>query len=121
MASDVKHTPDWESRYREEEQIVSRIWTLLGGHSYEELAGRSIYDLIQELLDKEAAPIRNAGAELRSEALENALRAACGYMRNASIGLDCGATKRITSDLLEEGVKRAEAVLAAIARTENPA
>lgn len=37
------------ARYHEERDIVTRIWRMLGSHSYEELAGRSIYDLVAEL------------------------------------------------------------------------
>lgn len=38
-----------ERRFSEEEAIVTRIWEQLGKPSYAELAGRSIYDKIDEL------------------------------------------------------------------------
>lgn len=38
-----------ERRLRDETAIVDRIWDMFGRPSYEELAGRSIYDLIAEL------------------------------------------------------------------------
>lgn len=38
-----------EAERDEERAIVSRIWNLLGSPTYEELKGRSIYDLIREL------------------------------------------------------------------------
>jgi hypothetical protein len=39
-------------QYEEEYAIVDKIWSMLGRPSSKELAGRSIFDLIQELLDK---------------------------------------------------------------------
>lgn len=41
-----------ERQFREQHDIVARIWVQLGSPSYEELAGRSIYDLIDELKAK---------------------------------------------------------------------
>lgn len=38
----------------EEKAIVTRIWELLGNPSYEELKGRSIYDLIISLKEHAA-------------------------------------------------------------------
>jgi hypothetical protein len=55
----------------QEKQIVSRIWTMLGGPSYEELQGRSIYDLIAELL-KDRAKLSLAQARIGE--LEKALQ-----------------------------------------------
>jgi hypothetical protein len=40
-----------EARLADETAIVDRIWKLLGSPTYEELAGRSIYDLIKEKID----------------------------------------------------------------------
>lgn len=40
----------------EETKIVDRIWELLGNPGYDDLKGRSIYDLIQELIDKGSLP-----------------------------------------------------------------
>lgn len=37
-----------------EHDIVARIWAMFGSPSYEELAGRSIYDLIKEVQEKAA-------------------------------------------------------------------
>ena len=34
--------------YEEEKQIVTRIWEFLGSPSFEELKGRTLYDLINE-------------------------------------------------------------------------
>jgi hypothetical protein len=34
--------------YEEEKQIVARIWEFLGSPSFEELKGRTLYDLISE-------------------------------------------------------------------------
>ena len=34
--------------YEEEKQIVARIWEFLGSPSFEELKGRTLYDLIRE-------------------------------------------------------------------------
>ncbi len=48
---------DLAVQLREERAIVSRIWAQLGGHSYEELAGRSIFDLIEELKTQAASTI----------------------------------------------------------------
>lgn len=37
------------SAWKAEYDIVARIWEMLGNPTYEELNGRSIYDLIKEL------------------------------------------------------------------------
>lgn len=39
----------WRRKYEEERAIVDRIWKILGNPSYEELNGRSIYELIEGL------------------------------------------------------------------------
>ena len=44
---------NWAAKFREEEKIVSRIWEILGNPTYEQLAGRSIYDLIARLTEGE--------------------------------------------------------------------
>lgn len=41
---------------RENHEIVARIWRQLGSPTYEQLAGRSIYDLIDELKAKAEPP-----------------------------------------------------------------
>lgn len=51
---------DWLiTAYKEEKAIVTRIWEILGNPSYEELNGRSIYDLISEI-QKEAKMANDA-------------------------------------------------------------
>jgi hypothetical protein len=63
--------PDLLSRLQSAEQerdeqaaIVSRIWAMFGNPSYEELAGRSIYDLIEALQARPQAGQAVGGAEL---------------------------------------------------------
>lgn len=47
---------DAESRRADTaKEVVTRIWAILGNPSYEQLAGRSIYDLITELQDSKRA------------------------------------------------------------------
>lgn len=45
---------------KREREIVSRIWAQLGNPSYEELGGRSIYDLISELQSRRKTVIEEA-------------------------------------------------------------
>jgi hypothetical protein len=45
-----------EQQRDQEAAIVSRIWEQLGNPSYESLNGRSIYDLIDDLLGKTQPP-----------------------------------------------------------------
>ena len=42
-----------QRQFREEKNIVNRIWALFGPPSYEELNGKSIYDLITHLQQRE--------------------------------------------------------------------
>jgi len=39
----------WKDKFEEEKLIVDKIWQILGSSTYEELKGRSIYELIREL------------------------------------------------------------------------
>lgn len=54
----LQRCEDAEFRYREEYKIVARIWKQLGSPTYEQLAGRSIYDLIEELKSRASASER---------------------------------------------------------------
>ena len=49
-----------------EREIVDRIWKQLGSPTYEELKGRSIYDLIDEIKDERDAAIKERD-EARAE------------------------------------------------------
>lgn len=40
---------DWEALYKEEYEIVDRIWKMFGSPSYQQLNGRDIYALITKL------------------------------------------------------------------------
>lgn len=87
----------------------------LGGPSSEHTAA---------LLDEAAAAIASAEASAdynsamaeplrnRVEALQRELSAAIGYMRNAKIDLETGATKATAIATISGGIKRAEAALA---------
>jgi len=46
--------------------IVDKIWQMLGNPAYSELKGRSIYDLIQELIDA-----KNELEKLRAESIND--------------------------------------------------
>jgi hypothetical protein len=50
----------------EDYEIVARIWTQLGSPSYEQLAGRSIYDLIAEK-DATVARLRARAAAIAAD------------------------------------------------------
>jgi len=52
-----------ERQLRDETAIVDRIWDMLGRPSYEELAGRSIYDLIAELQARAALASKKETAD----------------------------------------------------------
>jgi hypothetical protein len=39
----------WKRKYEEERAIVDRIWKILGNPTYEQLGGKSIYELVEEL------------------------------------------------------------------------
>ena len=45
---DAKILFSLKNLYEEEKQIVTRIWEFLGSPSFEELKGRTLYDLIRE-------------------------------------------------------------------------
>jgi len=67
----------------EQTQIVANIWKLLGSPTYEELAGRSIYDLIA------ASEARALAAEAQVASLADdvvALAEHCGELANLSDG-----------------------------------
>ncbi len=59
----TKERDTFKCDFDEEVKIVNRIWALLGSPSYEELKGRSIYDLI-DTLKRERDEARAAHAEL---------------------------------------------------------
>jgi hypothetical protein len=67
LEEDGKEIERLDDAYRAEYAIVDRIWGMFGRPSYEQLAGRSIYDLIQSALD------RAEKAEARVSELEQAL------------------------------------------------
>lgn len=73
--------------------------------------------LVQSL--KEAAALIESQAA-RIEALEKALRSACGYMRNAQIDLDTGAPKKTALATITGGLKMVETALAATTPGEEP-
>lgn len=47
-----RRVAELESQLQDETKIVSRIWELLGSPDYDELKGRSIYDVIQGWIDR---------------------------------------------------------------------
>jgi hypothetical protein len=60
----------------EERAIVDRIWRQLGSPTYEQLAGRSIYDLIDELKQRAfSAPLEKEPSFDRDDLIELALHA----------------------------------------------
>lgn len=83
----------------EEVRIVNRIWEMYGSPSYEELAGRSIYDLISE--ERQAAQLSIRELE---EGLKPFARHAGGYaLRDADadsiagvVWLDKGERSKLT-------------------------
>lgn len=65
-------------KFESEKDIVSRIWVQLGSPTYSELAGRSIYDLIDEM-KAEIAHLKEAAAGVRRAALKEAMAACRGW------------------------------------------
>ena len=91
----------------EQTAIVSRIWTMLGGHSYEELAGRSIYDLIEELQARaRAAESARATAEAALVEARAETERLLVIVRDADRALrSCGKTPERDQDCHDEVVR----------------
>lgn len=82
LAEAVRDREKYFAAFREEEHIVTRIWNQLGSPSYDELAGRSIFDMIDELKVRAEAASRTVHsyseidvgmANIRAEAAERKL------------------------------------------------
>jgi hypothetical protein len=96
------------ARERDEQHgIVARIWELLGSPSYEDLAGRSIYDLIEEL-KADRARASSLEAQLAG-AMEDAAHT---LSRSRSAGVD---------QVIEQLEAAAEALASAPASNKEPA
>lgn len=74
---------------------IRRIWDQLGGHSYEELAGRSIFDLIDELKAKATvAPVLSVQERAVVEAAYHAFRTSFGGAWTSELDNACAALER---------------------------
>ncbi len=98
--------PDWKAKFTEEERIVSRIWEQLGNPTYEQLAGRSIFDLIDELKAAPAVPAPDKAQEEVAKKLAKELRKAARTSHSYSYSSSTKPTEEYldwqAADLIEQ-------------------
>ena len=108
-----------------ERVIVSRIWTQLGSPTYEQLKGRSIYDLIEELkTDRaEVEKWQSVAAQMTAEREHNANEAGRLRAEVERLRSDRDCEKRLRKDadeFRENAIERAERAEASLhAATEE--
>lgn len=101
-AETVRRERDAEySRRKTSEAIVDRIWDIFGRPSYDELAGRSIYDLVTEVKAERDALRAERDAATHSQKL--AFELAADRLRRAEAAEADVASLRARLEVIENG------------------